>query len=184
MSYHALHYPENAKPETAQKYEKFIRNGNEKSIGRAALAENLDEGVALLLKKIDALGIADNTYVIYMSDNGGGCRTPTRPISGGDYKLLHYYEDGHDELYNLTTDLKESRNLAAKLPEKTADLNKRLFTYLGAINADLPKMNSEYDPSKTQTAKRGGGQNRDSRERGGNRGGGDNRDPQRNNRNR
>lgn len=86
-----------------------------------------------------------------MSVNGGRGRTPTRPISGGDYKLLHYYEDGHDELYNLTTDLKESRNLAAKLPKKTADLNKRLFTYLGAINADLPKMNSEYDPSKTQT---------------------------------
>ncbi len=83
MSYHALHYPENAKPATRQKYAKILGASNDRAIGRAAIAENLDEGVGLLLDKVDALGIADNTYVVYMSDNGGGGRSRTRPISGG-----------------------------------------------------------------------------------------------------
>ncbi len=83
MSYHALHYPENAKPATVEKYRKILTGASEKAIGRAAIAENLDEGVGLLLEKIDALGIAENTYVVYMSDNGGGGNSRSRPISGG-----------------------------------------------------------------------------------------------------
>lgn len=85
MSYHALHYPENAKPATVEKYRKILTGASEKAIGRAAIAENLDEGVGLLLEKIEALGIAENTYVVYMSDNGGGGGggSRSRPISGG-----------------------------------------------------------------------------------------------------
>jgi cytochrome c2 len=70
MSCHALHYPQNAPPELVKKYAQLIPGGNEKEIGRAAMSEALDQGVGLLLEKIAALGIADNTYVIYMSDNG------------------------------------------------------------------------------------------------------------------
>ena len=36
----------------------------------AAMNEDLDTGVGMILDKIDSLGIADNTYVIYTSDNG------------------------------------------------------------------------------------------------------------------
>ena len=35
-----------------------------------AMTEDLDEGLGLVLDKLDALGIANNTYVIYLSDNG------------------------------------------------------------------------------------------------------------------
>ena len=81
LSYNALHYPENARPDTFAKYRKLMPNGNERSIGRAAIGENLDEGIGLLMAKVDELGIADNTYVIYMSDNGGNVRGG--PLSGG-----------------------------------------------------------------------------------------------------
>lgn len=37
----------------------------------AAVVESLDESVGVLLKKLDTLGIADNTIVIFTSDNGG-----------------------------------------------------------------------------------------------------------------
>ena len=83
LSYNALHYPENAKPATVAKYRKLISNGNERSIGRAAIGENLDEGIGLLMAKVDELGIADNTYVVYMSDNGGGGGGARNPLSGG-----------------------------------------------------------------------------------------------------
>jgi len=83
LSYNALHYPENAKSATVAKYRKLMPSGNERSIGRAAIGENLDEGIGLLMAKVDELGIADNTYVVYMSDNGGGGGGGRNPLSGG-----------------------------------------------------------------------------------------------------
>ena len=65
LSYNALHYPENAKPATVAKYRKLIPNGNERSIGRAAIGENLDEGIGLLMAKVDELGIDNNTFIVY-----------------------------------------------------------------------------------------------------------------------
>lgn len=38
--------------------------------GHAAMSEDLDTGVGLTLAKIRELGIEDNTYVIYLADNG------------------------------------------------------------------------------------------------------------------
>ena len=83
MSYHALHYPQNAPPELIKKYTELIPGGREKEIGRSAMSEALDQGVGLLLEKIKALGIAENTYVIYMSDNGSSNRGMLRGGKGG-----------------------------------------------------------------------------------------------------
>ena len=73
LSHHALHYPQNADKTLLEKYA-VLSGGNvdDKRIQRMAMAEHLDAGVGLILKKIDELGIADKTYLIYMSDNGGG----------------------------------------------------------------------------------------------------------------
>ncbi|MEM0913255.1 MAG: sulfatase [Planctomycetota bacterium] len=102
MSYLALHSPENALPETIAKYAEVLGGGRgERYVQRAALIENLDTGVGQVLAAIDELGLADNTYVIYMSDNGGigsanRSNRPARnansngtatPISGGKGNL-------------------------------------------------------------------------------------------------
>ena len=50
---------------------------NDKRVGSAAIAENLDTGVGMVVDAVDRLGLADNTYVIYMSDNGRGWRRRT-----------------------------------------------------------------------------------------------------------
>ena len=71
MSYHALHRPENANHETVEKY-KSMGIRSTRQIGRAALAENLDTGVGMLLDSLESLGIDSETYIIYMSDNGAG----------------------------------------------------------------------------------------------------------------
>ncbi|MEO0414792.1 MAG: sulfatase [Verrucomicrobiota bacterium] len=73
MAYHALHYPDNATQANLDKYTKILGEGA-REVGRAAMSEDLDTGVGQLLAKIDALGLRENTYVIYMSDNGGGGR--------------------------------------------------------------------------------------------------------------
>lgn len=73
MSWHALHAPQNAMKETLAKYAARLNGSvDEKRVGSAAIAENLDTGVGVVLDAIERLGLHDNTYVIYMSDNGSG----------------------------------------------------------------------------------------------------------------
>lgn len=73
LSWHALHAPQNAMKETLAKYAQRMNSSvNEKRVGSAAIAENLDTGVGMVVDAIDRLGLADNTFLIYMSDNGSG----------------------------------------------------------------------------------------------------------------
>lgn len=73
MSWHALHAPQNAMKATLAKYaQKMGGSVDDKRVGSAAIAENLDTGVGMVVDAIDRLGLADNTFVIYMSDNGSG----------------------------------------------------------------------------------------------------------------
>ncbi len=83
MSFHALHYPQNATKALVEKYQSLNPGGNEKEIGRAAIAEDLDRGVGELMAKIEELGIGDNTYVIYMSDNGSSTKNTLKGGKGG-----------------------------------------------------------------------------------------------------
>ena len=57
-----------------------------------AMTEDLDKGLGLVLDKLDALGIANNTYVIYLSDNGAATSQSTNaPLKRGKTYL---YEGG------------------------------------------------------------------------------------------
>lgn len=62
----------------------------------------------------------------------------TRPHSAirwGRYKLLHFDEDGRDELYDLVADRDESDNLAARRPALTRRLREELRSELQACGA-------------------------------------------------
>jgi arylsulfatase A-like enzyme len=72
MSYHALHRPENALKSSLAHFQQKSPGRLHSDPARAAIALDLDTGVGRLLDEIAALGLEQNTYVIYMSDNGGG----------------------------------------------------------------------------------------------------------------
>ena len=74
LSYYALHYPQNALASTRQAYEKRLRERSYREINRAAITEDLDTGVGMVMDQVEKLGIGDHTYLIYMSDNGAGGR--------------------------------------------------------------------------------------------------------------
>jgi arylsulfatase A-like enzyme/cytochrome c2 len=82
LSFHALHYPENAMKETRAEVEKRVGQRNEKELGRLALAQDLDTGIGRLLDALDSLDLSRNTYVVYMSDNGAGGNR-RKYLSGG-----------------------------------------------------------------------------------------------------
>ena len=55
---------------TLLKYQNLAKGKYQKNEGLAAMTQDLDEGLGIILNKIKELGIAENTYIIYMSDNG------------------------------------------------------------------------------------------------------------------
>lgn len=63
---------------------------------------------------------------------------PHSAIRLGDWKLVHFYEDGRDELYHLAADPSEARNLAAQETAKARELRARLDAELRAMQARLP----------------------------------------------
>lgn len=79
-------------------------------------------------------------------DNQGG--EPSSLIRRGDYKLIHYHLDGHDELYHLPTDGSEANDLASQQPDKVAALKAELMNYLKSVDAKFPEPDPRYDPEK------------------------------------
>ncbi len=212
----------------------------------AGLVQQMDEAVGLVLDALDSLGIADNTIVVFTSDNGGvasgdnfstsnlplrggkgyqwegGTREPLflrigdrvtsgtvkKPVIGADlyptltalaslgvdppqaidgkdltplirgedwperslfwhyphygnqggdpssvilrgaWKLIHYWEDGNDELYNLGGGAQEEQDLASSKPDLVDELRSELLAFLENRNAAYPRPDPAYDTEK------------------------------------
>ncbi len=71
--------------------------------------------------------------------NQGG--TPGASIREGDWKLIRFFEDERLELYNLRTDLGETRNVAADHPTRVTALRTRLDAWLVDVGARFPERN-------------------------------------------
>ena len=76
LSHYAVHSNIQATKRSLEKYEKKEKGKIHKNAYFAALTEDLDYSVGILLSKLQELGIANNTYIIYCSDNGA---VPTLP---------------------------------------------------------------------------------------------------------
>lgn len=64
--------------------------------------------------------------------------SPVSAVRSGDWKLLHYYEDDRDELYDLRSDLGERNNLAKTHPDQRARLRTLLDNWLKSVDAQFP----------------------------------------------
>lgn len=82
--------------------------------------------------------------------NQGG--RPVSIVRLGDWKLIHYWEDNHNELYNLKTDLHEDHNLAKRYPQKTQQMANQLLIWLRSVDAKYPQQDPNYNSFKEQEA--------------------------------
>jgi len=97
ISYYAVHLRTELRQTSLEKYEKKGAPDRAYSQGWAGMLEELDSGIGRLLDELDALGISDQTYVVFTTDNGG-CGTvpggdpespaPNVPLSGAKHSLL------------------------------------------------------------------------------------------------
>lgn len=242
LPHFAVHTPLAGKPEVIAKYKAKAQPGDaQKNAVYAALVESVDDSVGRLRAKLEALGIAKNTVIVFASDNGGllpittnlglragkgsayegGVRTPLiyywpgtiapgecaepvitgdhfytllelagipqkaaedfrnltpvlrgggtlgeRPlfwhyphyhpggatpysaVRVGDLRLVHFFEDDRDELYDLKADPLESHDLAAAQPEKAKAMRERLAAMWKATDAQMPSPNANHDPER------------------------------------
>ena len=70
LSHYAVHANLEMKEKSLLKFQNKNKGQQHINAGFSAMTQDLDEGLGLILKKVDELGIAENTYIIYMSDNG------------------------------------------------------------------------------------------------------------------
>ena len=215
----------------------------------AGMIESMDEAVGIVLRKLDELGLMDNTIICFTSDNGGvssgdaystsnlplrggkgrqwegGIREPyyiyapgiTKPGSvtdipasgidwyptlleltgvavpskqtvdgislvpvlkggsiqdrplywhyphygnqGGEpssiimedqWKLIYYHEDEHYELYNITKDIGEQKDLLKVRPARAKAMKAKLKQWLTSTHAKFPAKDPQFDSTKRQ----------------------------------
>ncbi len=253
LPHYAVHTPLRAKDDIVAKYPAKPKAGSQSNPVYAAMVESMDDAVGRVLKKLDELKLAENTLVIFTSDNGGlatteggptgatfngplregkgflyeggvrvacvmkwpakirggtvtghvGCSIdlfdtvldaarvgedvdvgggkrdgvslapllrgeelkardevcwhyphyanqgsrPGGAIRAGDFKLVEYYEDGRRELFDLSKDPGENRNLAAEKPVVANNLAARLAAWRKDVGARMPAPNPDYRPN-------------------------------------
>lgn len=86
-------------------------------------------------------------YWHYPHYHPGGA-TPYSAIRDGDWKLLHFYEDDHVELYNLRTDLGEKNDVAKTNVAKATALRAQLDAWRASVGAQAPTPNPDYDAKR------------------------------------
>lgn len=248
LSHYATHLAVFSKKSTLDETQSRSPGERHNQAAHAAMSQDLDTGLGMTLAKIKELGIEDNTYVIYIADNGsypitnpgntngplhgwkatlweGGIRVPliiagpgighgrsremavgydlfptitdwlgigsipegleggslakilagdananvnranpflvfhfphyqlqkggqpSTTLHQGNYKLIKFWETGDYHLYNLKKDLSETTNLAKMDTNRTVRMSQRLEEYLASINAGIPSVNTQFDPS-------------------------------------
>ena len=109
--------------------------GQRHSVARyAAMTEDLDTGLGLLLDELERLGLADNTYVIYASDNGGVTMpdvTNNLPLRGGKTTLW----EGGLRVPLVISGPGIQASSSSRAPTVTHDLYPTILELVGAADA-------------------------------------------------
>jgi arylsulfatase A-like enzyme len=253
FAFHVPHTPIQGRDDLVEQFEgKVNTDATHRNPTYAAMVKSMDLAVGRVLDQLEAQGVADETLIIFTSDNGGltqrngvhdnftenlplrrgkgsayegGVRVPTiiswpgvteagsvcdEPIHGIDFfptlldiagvesdaspdgvsfksllgnpdrslardlywhfphyhaggdspysavrsknwRLIEFHEDESVELYDLSDDIGESKNLAADRPDIAAKLHANLKEWRNAVGAQMPTENPNFD-----TAKQGG----------------------------
>ncbi|MBT33264.1 MAG: sulfatase [Thalassobius sp.] len=102
------------------------------------------DGVSLL-PLMDGKEIAERTLYWHYPHYGNQGGEPSSIIREGDWKLIHYWEDDRNELYNLANDVSEQEDLATQNGERVHTMETKLFKWLEEVNAQFPIPDKEYD---------------------------------------
>ena len=83
VSHYAGNGGTSARPETYAEVRRRAKPGEEKLVESVAMTEDMDATIGMLLAKLDALGLAENTYVVYTADHGSKGQNTNAPLANG-----------------------------------------------------------------------------------------------------
>jgi arylsulfatase A-like enzyme len=110
-----------------------VLNGVQKTLGRSGLAWH---------------------FPGYLGFGPGEWRTtPASAVHFGDWKLIEFFEDGRQELYNLKDDIGEKNNLASENPDKVQELHEKMLAWRKELGAKMPTKNMEEGTANKLTKK-------------------------------
>jgi arylsulfatase A len=113
-------------------------------VKNATGADGVTDGVSLL-PPLTGRGAARRAELFWhyphYSNQGG---RPGGAVRQGRYKLIEFYEDSRVELYDLSRDPGEARDLAGALPRKAAELKRKLAAWRRSVGAQMMTPNPGY----------------------------------------
>ncbi|MCS7469590.1 sulfatase [Stieleria sp. ICT_E10.1] len=118
--------------------------------GQAEPENHVIDGKSFAKVLTEGVEATDQTSVSYFPYHGGGIS-----VRDGDWKFIRRYTrkpdsyDGLVELFNLKDDLAESKNLAAEMPEKVAELDQFIKAHFERTGGLPPKLNPDFQPRTT-----------------------------------
>ena len=115
--------------------------------GKAALPADIDGGSFRPLLDNAGAGHVKRALPGIVHHRPNYAPLPVSTLRVGDLKLMVNCKTGARELYNLATDIGETKNLAAAMPEKATEMAGVLRTYLKSVNAET------HDPTPAPTKK-------------------------------
>ena len=127
---HAVHAPYDPKPDLLAKYERKVKTDADRrnDPAYAATIEAVDQNVGRLIAGLAKLGLADETYVIFTSDNGGTAQY-TAPLNGSKGQL---YEGGIRVPLVVTGPAVAKKGATSDMPVASIDLYPTLLELAGA----------------------------------------------------
>ncbi len=142
ISHYAVHANIESKANSYNIFKDKPKGEQQKDAGYAAMTYDLDESVGLILQKIKELGIEDNTYIIYMSDNGSVPNIPgakkyeksyNYPLSRGKWDAL----EGGVRVPLLISGPGIKKNSESATPVSGTDLLPTIMTLAGNNTIEL-----------------------------------------------
>lgn len=145
LNYYSPHVPIEGKEELVEKYRKKRGNDDESilpNIHYAAMIESIDQNVGRIMEQLEALGLAENTLIIFTSDNGGlsvqevpAFAKHTPPTDNGELRegKGYVYEGGIREPFIV----RWPKTIAAGKTDNTPVIAQDLFnTFAEIVNAE------------------------------------------------
>lgn len=117
--------------------------------GLSMLPDQHVDGVSLV-PALEGKAMKQRPLIWHYPHYGNQGGEPVSIIRKGQWKLIHYYEDDHNELYDLSSDLGETSDLAFQMPVLSQQLAGELRAWLENVGAGFPTHDPSFDPAAAE----------------------------------
>lgn len=122
------------------------------------LPKNVEGGSFAAVLKSGGTGMVTRPreeFIVHFPHYDKDAIGPASALYLGDLKLIRIYETGERRLFDIAQDIGERNDLAKSQPQKVAELDQRLTSYLQAVNAQMPSINAAVPVGQRPPDKKG-----------------------------